>query len=79
MECSWQYQNNERAIHSIMMSNKGDDLRSCVYVDGAAFLFLRLSRWPVNIRTLVDPVVNDTTYKFGQQNPATESLCGRYP
>ncbi|MVV84267.1 hypothetical protein C5P17_06840, partial [Escherichia coli] len=22
----WQYQNNERAIHSIMMSNKGDDL-----------------------------------------------------
>ncbi|HCP2958745.1 TPA: tail fiber protein, partial [Escherichia coli] len=33
----WQYQNNERAIHSIMMSNKGDDLRSVFYVDGAAF------------------------------------------
>ncbi|WP_250193860.1 phage tail protein, partial [Escherichia coli] len=28
----WQYQNNERAIHSIMMSNKGDDLRSVFYV-----------------------------------------------
>lgn len=27
-----------------MMSNKGDDLRSVFYVDGAAFLFLRLSK-----------------------------------
>lgn len=40
----WQYQNNKRAIHSIMMSNKGDDLRSVFYVDGAAFPVLRLSK-----------------------------------
>ncbi|APQ21725.1 Phage tail fiber repeat [Escherichia coli] len=67
----WQYQNNERAIHSIMMSNKGDDLRSVFYVDGAAFPVFAFIEDGLSISAPgADLVVNDTTYKFGATNPA---------
>ncbi|WP_032202864.1 prophage tail fiber N-terminal domain-containing protein, partial [Escherichia coli] len=66
----WQYQNNERAIHSIMMSNKGDDLRSVFYVDGAAFPVFAFIEDGLSISAPgADLVVNDTTYKFGATNP----------
>ncbi|HBH4366089.1 TPA: prophage tail fiber N-terminal domain-containing protein [Escherichia coli] len=72
----WQYQNNERAIHSIMMSNKGDDLRSVFYVDGAAFPVFAFIEDGLSISALgADLVVNDTTYKFGATNPATECIA----
>ncbi|EFO4383199.1 short-chain fatty acid transporter [Escherichia coli] len=71
----WQYQNNERAIHSIMMSNKGDDLRSVFYVDGAAFPVFAFIEDGLSISAPgADLVVNDTTYKFGATNPATECI-----
>lgn len=38
-------------------------------------LFCVYRRWPVNIRTGADLVVNDTTYKFGATNPATECIA----
>ncbi|EGO0757011.1 prophage tail fiber N-terminal domain-containing protein [Escherichia coli] len=72
----WQYQNNERAIHSIMMSNKGDDLRSVFYVDGAAFPVFAFIEDGLSISAPgADLVVNDTTYKFGAINPATECIA----
>ncbi|EPD9071649.1 prophage tail fiber N-terminal domain-containing protein [Escherichia coli] len=72
----WQYQNNERAIHSIMMSNKGDDLRSVFYVDGAAFPVFAFIEDVLSISAPgADLVVNDTTYKFGATNPATECIA----
>ncbi|EFA4640104.1 phage tail protein [Escherichia coli] len=72
----WQYQNNERAIHSIMMSNKGDDLRSVFYVDGAAFPVFAFIEDGLSISAPgADLVVNDTTYKFGATNPATECIA----
>ncbi|MCA7384588.1 prophage tail fiber N-terminal domain-containing protein [Escherichia coli] len=72
----WQYQNNERAIHSIMMSNKGDDLRSVFYVDGAAFPVFAFIEDGLSISVPgADLVVNDTTYKFGATNPATECIA----
>ena len=72
----WQYQNNERAIHSIMMSNKGDDLRSVFYVDGAAFPVFAFIEDGLSISAPgTDLVVNDTTYKFGATNPATECIA----
>ncbi|BAT39803.1 predicted phage tail fiber protein [Escherichia albertii] len=72
----WQYQNNERAIHSIMMSNKGDDLRSVFYVDGAAFPVFAFIEDGLSISAPgADLVVNDTTYKFGAINPATECVA----
>ncbi|HFI1697888.1 TPA: prophage tail fiber N-terminal domain-containing protein [Escherichia coli] len=70
----WQYQNNERAIHSIMMSNKGDDLRSVFYVDGAAFPVFAFIEDGLSISAPgADLVVNDTTYKFGATDPLSES------
>ncbi|NAR28052.1 tail fiber protein [Escherichia coli] len=72
----WQYQNNERAIHSIMMSNKGDDLRSVFYVDGAAFPVFAFIEDGLSISAPgADLVVNDTTDKFGATNPATECIA----
>ncbi|EFU2978192.1 short-chain fatty acid transporter [Escherichia coli] len=72
----WQYQNNERAIHSIMMSNKGDDLRSVFYVDGAAFPVFAFIEDGLSISAPgADLVVNNTTYKFGATNPATECIA----
>lgn len=72
----WQYQNNERAIHSIMMSNKVDDLRSVFYVDGAAFPVFAFIEDGLSISAPgADLVVNDTTYKFGATNPATECIA----
>ncbi|HAW7900370.1 TPA: short-chain fatty acid transporter [Escherichia coli] len=71
----WQYQNNERAIHSIMMSNKGDDLRSVFYVDGAAFPVFAFIEDGLSISAPGAVVVNDTTYKFGATNPATECIA----
>ena len=72
----WQYQNNERAIHSIMISNKGDDLRSVFYVDGAAFPVFAFIEDGLSISAPgADLVVNDTTYKFGATNPATECIA----
>ncbi|EIS3402944.1 prophage tail fiber N-terminal domain-containing protein, partial [Escherichia coli] len=72
----WQYQNNERAIHSIMMSNKGDDLRSVFYVDGAAFPVFAFIEDGLSISAPgADLVVDDTTYKFGATNPATECIA----
>ncbi|ENC8524417.1 prophage tail fiber N-terminal domain-containing protein [Escherichia coli] len=72
----WQYQNNKRAIHSIMMSNKGDDLRSVFYVDGAAFPVFAFIEDGLSISAPgADLVVNDTTYKFGATNPATECIA----
>lgn len=72
----WQYQNNERAIHSIMMSNKGDDLRSVFYVDGAAFPVFAFIEDGLSISAPgADLVVNDTSYKFGATNPATECIA----
>ncbi|EPU6501698.1 prophage tail fiber N-terminal domain-containing protein, partial [Escherichia albertii] len=71
----WQYHNNERAIHSIMMSAKSDDLHSVFYVDGAAFPVFAFIEDGLSIfAPSSDLVVNDTTYKFGAINPATECI-----
>ncbi|MCZ9236094.1 tail fiber domain-containing protein, partial [Escherichia albertii] len=62
--------------HSIMMSNKGDDLRSVFYVDGAAFPVFAFIEDGLSISAPgADLVVNDTTYKFGATNPATECIA----
>lgn len=33
----WVYSTSERAIHSILMSNKGDTVDSVFYIEGGAF------------------------------------------
>lgn len=59
-----------------MMSNKGDDLRSVFYVDGAAFPVFAFIEDGLSISAPgADLVVNDTTYKFGATNPATECIA----
>ena len=58
------------------MSNKGDDLRSVFYVDGAAFPVFAFIEDGLSISAPgADLVVNDTTYKFGATNPATECIA----
>ena len=72
----WQYHNNERAIHSIMMSNKGDDLRSVFYVEGTAFPLHVYVEEGLSVSVpSADLVTNDTTYKWGATNPATECIA----
>ncbi len=59
-----------------MMSNKGDDLRSVFYVDGAAFPVFAFIEDGLSISAPgADLVVNDTTYKFGATNPANECIA----
>ncbi|STI32575.1 phage tail domain-containing protein [Escherichia coli] len=68
MECSGNIKTMNEPSTSIMMSNKGDDLRSVFYVDGAAFPVFAFIEDGLSISAPgADLVVNDTTYKFGQQ------------
>lgn len=72
----WQYHANERAIHSIMMSNKGDDLRSVFYVEGTAFPLHVYVEEGLSVSVpSADLITNDTTYKWGATNPATECVA----
>ncbi|MEW5157772.1 prophage tail fiber N-terminal domain-containing protein, partial [Escherichia coli] len=57
-------------------STSARDLRSVFYVDGAAFPVFAFIEDGLSISAPgADLVVNDTTYKFGATNPATECIA----
>lgn len=69
------YQANERAIHSIMMANKDDDLCSVFYVEGGAFpISVYVEEGLSVVVPSSDYVVGQTTYKWGATNPRTECV-----
>ena len=66
---------NERAIHSIMMSTKDDDLCSVFYVEGGAFpISVYVEEGLSVVVPSADYVVRQTTYKWGATNPRTECV-----
>lgn len=68
------YSTSERAIHSILMSTKGDDLSSVFYVEGEAFpIYVFLEEGLSVITPLSDYTVSETTYKFAATDPIGES------
>lgn len=70
------YQANERAIHSIMMANKDDDLCSVFYVEGGAFpISVYVEEGLSVVVPSSDYVVGQTTYKWGATNPKTECVA----
>ncbi|HAW2733053.1 TPA: short-chain fatty acid transporter [Escherichia coli] len=72
----WAYSTSERAIHSILMSNKGDTVDSVFYIEGGAFpveVFLE-EGLSVNAPAS-DYIVAETTYKFGATDPYSESVA----
>lgn len=71
------YTASERAIHSIMMSNKDDDDYSTVfYVEGEAFpIAVYVEEGLSVVVPSADYVVGQTTYKWGATNPKTECVA----
>ena len=70
----WTYQANERSIHSIVTSLKDDDVCSVFYVEARAFPVQILAEEGLTVIVpTADYTVNQTTYKWGATNPATES------
>ncbi|EFW7575595.1 short-chain fatty acid transporter [Shigella sonnei] len=66
---------NERAIHSIMMSTKDDDLCSVFYVEGEAFpIFVYVEEGLSVVVPSADYVARQTTYKWGATDPRTECV-----
>jgi hypothetical protein len=69
------YTASERAIHSIMMSNKDDDVSSVFYVEGEAFpISVYVEEGLSVVVPSADYVVGQTTYKWGATNPKTECV-----
>ncbi len=70
------YTASERAIHSIMMGNKADDLCSVFYVEGEAFpIAVYVEEGLSVVAPSADYVVGQTTYKWGATNPKTECVA----
>ncbi|EOT7136516.1 prophage tail fiber N-terminal domain-containing protein, partial [Escherichia coli] len=72
----WAYSSSERAIHSILMSNKGDTVDSVFYIEGGAFpVEVFLEEGLSVIAPASDYIVAETTYKFGATDPYSESVA----
>ncbi|HGT7186424.1 TPA: phage tail protein, partial [Escherichia coli] len=71
----WQYQDAERAIHSIAMSNKDDEVSSVFYIEGGAFPVCVLVEEGLSVVVpTTDYIVGQTTYKWGATNPKAECI-----
>lgn len=72
----WAYTSTERAIHSLLMSNKGDTVNSVFYIEGGAFpVEVFLEEGLSVIAPTSDYTVAETTYKFGATDPYSESVA----
>ncbi|HFI6985216.1 TPA: tail fiber protein, partial [Escherichia coli] len=72
----WAYSSSERAIHSILMSNKGDTVDSVFYIEGGAFPVEVFLEEGLSVTAPAsDYVVAETTYKFGATDPYSESVA----
>ncbi|HGY6520381.1 TPA: phage tail protein, partial [Escherichia coli] len=71
----WAYSSSERAIHSILMSNKGDTVDSVFYIEGGAFPVEVFLEEGLSVTAPAsDYIVAETTYKFGATDPYSESV-----
>ena len=72
----WQYQDAERAIHSIAMSNKDDEVSSVFYIEGGAFPVCVLVEEGLSVVVpTTDYIVGQTTYKWGATTPKAECIA----
>lgn len=72
----WAYTAGERAIHSVMMSNKDDEVSTVFYIEGDAFpIYVYLEEGLSAVVPTADYVVGQTTYKWGATNPKTECVA----
>ncbi|EJC2714145.1 prophage tail fiber N-terminal domain-containing protein, partial [Escherichia coli] len=72
----WAYSTSERAIHSILMSNKGDTVDSVFYIEGGAFPVEVFLEEGLSVTAPAsDYIVAQTTYKFGATDPYSESVA----
>ncbi|EKZ3262636.1 prophage tail fiber N-terminal domain-containing protein [Escherichia coli] len=72
----WAYSSSERAIHSILMSNKDDTVDSVFYIEGGAFPVEVFLEEGLSVTAPAsDYVVAETTYKFGATDPYSESVA----
>ncbi|MGS2954018.1 prophage tail fiber N-terminal domain-containing protein [Escherichia coli] len=72
----WTYSSSERAIHSILMSNKGDTVDSVFYIEGGAFPVEVFLEEGLSVTAPAsDYIVAETTYKFGATDPYSESVA----
>ncbi|MDN0821359.1 hypothetical protein FCX40_25455, partial [Escherichia coli] len=70
------YSSSERAIHSILMSNKGDTVDSVFYIEGGAFPVEVFLEEGLSVTAPAsDYIVAETTYKFGATDPYSESVA----
>ncbi|MEY7122846.1 prophage tail fiber N-terminal domain-containing protein [Escherichia coli] len=72
----WAYSSSERAIHSILMSNKGDTVDSVFYIEGGAFPVEVFLEEGLSVTAPAsDYIVAETNYKFGATDPYSESVA----
>ncbi|WP_448667004.1 prophage tail fiber N-terminal domain-containing protein, partial [Escherichia coli] len=72
----WAYSSSERAIHSILMSNKGDTVDRVFYIEGGAFPVEVFLEEGLSVTAPAsDYIVAETTYKFGATDPYSESVA----
>ncbi|HFL5342982.1 prophage tail fiber N-terminal domain-containing protein [Escherichia coli] len=72
----WAYSTSERAIHSILMSNKGDTVDSVFYIEGGVFPVEVFLEEGLSVTAPAsDYIVAETTYKFGATDPYSESVA----
>ncbi|WP_111995185.1 prophage tail fiber N-terminal domain-containing protein [Escherichia coli] len=72
----WAYSSSERAIHSILMSNKGDTVDSVFYIEDGAFPVEVFLEEGLSVTAPAsDYIVAETTYKFGATDPYSESVA----
>ena len=72
----WSYTSTERAIHSLLMSNKGDKVNSVFYIEGGAFPVEVFLEEGLSVTApSSDYTVAETTYKFGATDPYSESVA----
>lgn len=72
----WAYTAAERAIHSVLMSNKDDEVNTVFYIEGDAFpIYVYLEEGLSAVVPTADYVAGQTTYKWGATNPKTECVA----
>lgn len=72
----WTYTADERAIHSVLMSNKDDEVSTVFYIEGDAFpIYVYLEEGLSAVVPTADYVAGQTTYKWGATNPKTECVA----
>jgi phage-related tail fiber protein len=72
----WTYTAAERAIHSVLMSNKDDEVSTVFYIEGDAFpIYVYLEEGLSAVVPTADYVAGQTTYKWGATNPKTECVA----